>query len=102
MGENKSLLSDEDLGAALADLPGWERQGKAIVRRFLFATFAEITGFMKHLAATIEATNHHPDAILDTTTRSVTITLTTHSAGRVTQADVDFARALGAGWISSG
>lgn len=92
--ENKTALSDEELARQLADLTGWEHQGKAIVRRYLLPNFAEITRFMKHLAATIEATNHHPDAILDTTTRSVTVTLTTHATGSVTQADVDFARAL--------
>lgn len=92
--ENKSVLSADQLTAAVTTLEGWEHQGKAIVRRFLLPNFSEITRFMKHLAATIEATNHHPDAILDTTTRSVTITVTTHSAGTVTQADVDFARAL--------
>ncbi len=92
--EDKTLLSDDALAAALAGLTGWEKQGKAIVRRYLLPNFTEITRFMKHLAATIEATNHHPDAILDTTTRSVTVTVVTHSAGAVTQADVDFATAL--------
>lgn len=94
--EDKSILSDDALAAALAGLTGWEKQGKAIVRRYLLPNFAEITRFMKHLAATIEATNHHPDAILDTTTRSVTVTVVTHSAGAVTQADVDFAARLNA------
>lgn len=94
--EDKTVLTDEALAAQLADIEGWEKQGKAIVRRYLLPNFAEITRFMKHLAATIEATNHHPDAILDTTTRSVTVTVTTHSKGSVTQADVDFAKALNA------
>lgn len=92
--ENKAVLSDAALDDALAGLDGWSKQGRAIVRRWLFDSFGEITRFMTHLAATIEATNHHPDAMLCTTTRSVTVTVTTHSAGRVTQADVDFARAL--------
>jgi 4a-hydroxytetrahydrobiopterin dehydratase len=92
--ENKTVLSDDELAAQLPNLAGWEKQGKAIVRRWLLPDFGEITRFMKHLAAVIEATGHHPDAILDTTTRSVTVTVTTHSAGTVTQADVDFATAL--------
>ncbi len=92
--ENKAVLSDAALDDALAGLDGWSKQGRAIVRRWLFDSFGEITRFMTHLAATVEATNHHPAAMLCTTTRSVTVTVTTHSAGRVTQADVDFARAL--------
>lgn len=96
--EDKTLLSDDELNAAVAGLAGWERLGKAIVRRYALANFAEITRFMQHLAQTIADTNHHPDAILCTTTRTVTVTVTTHSAGRVTQADVDFATALNQGW----
>lgn len=101
--EDKSPLTDDQLAALLAGpaLAGWSKQGKAIVRRYLLGSFAEITAFMKHLAATIEATNHHPDAILDTTTRSVTVTVTTHSAGCVTRADADFAAALNAGWTGT-
>ncbi len=95
--EDKTVLTDEELTTALVCLEGWSKQGKAIVRRYLFDTFADITRFMTHLAATIEATNHHPDAILDTTTRSVTVTVVTHSAGsKVTQADIDFATRLNA------
>lgn len=94
--EDKSLLTDEELAAELEGLEGWSKQGKAIVRRYLFDNFGAITAFMKHLAQTIEDNNHHPDAILDTTTRSVTITVTTHSEGQVTRADVDFAKALNA------
>ncbi|MCC7492245.1 MAG: 4a-hydroxytetrahydrobiopterin dehydratase [Fimbriimonadaceae bacterium] len=92
--EDKTVLTAEALAAALPALTGWEQQGKAIVRRYLFGTFGDITRFMRHLAETIAATNHHPDVILCTTTRSVTVTVTTHSAGRVTQADLDFAVAL--------
>ncbi len=58
--ENKTVLSPEDLAAQLAGLAGWEHQGKAIVRRYLLPNFAEITRFMKHLAATIEASNTIP------------------------------------------
>ena len=94
--EDKTVLDDQALASQLKSIEGWEKQGKAIVRRYLLPNFSEITRFMKHLAATIEDTNHHPDAILDTTTRSVTITVTTHSEGAVTQADVDFAKALNA------
>lgn len=94
--EDKTVLSDEVLAAELAGLEGWEKQGRAIVRRYLFSNFAEITGFVKHLAAVIEATGHHPDVILDTVTRSVTVTLITHSERAVTRADVEFARQLNA------
>jgi 4a-hydroxytetrahydrobiopterin dehydratase len=94
--EDKTVLGAPAIAAALAELPGWSHQGRAVVRRYCFAEFGALTTFVKHLAQCIEDTNHHPDVILDTVTRSATVTLTTHSEGRVTQADLDFARALDA------
>lgn len=94
--ENKTVLSEDELQTRLSSISGWRQEGKAIVRRFGFENFKDITGFMKHLAATIEAQNHHPDAILDTLTRTVTITVMTHSEGAITQADIDFAEGLNA------
>jgi len=94
MAEDKRPLDAAEVAAALAGLPGWEHLGRALTRRFACATFAEITSLMKHLAATIEGTSHHPDVVLCTATRTITVTTTTHSAGGLTQADVDFARAL--------
>ncbi|MCS7225193.1 MAG: 4a-hydroxytetrahydrobiopterin dehydratase [Armatimonadetes bacterium] len=92
--EDKTPVSEEELAEALQELEGWVKEGRAITRRFLFDKWGDITKFMLHLAKTIEETNHHPDAILDTTTRTVTVSVTTHSAGTVTRSDVEFARRL--------
>jgi len=92
--EDKTRVSEEELQEALKSLEGWVKEGKAITRRFFFERWGDITRFMKHLAATIEATNHHPNVILDTTTRTVTVSVTTHSEGGITRADLEFARRL--------
>ncbi len=92
--EDKTSVTEQELEQALQELEGWVKEGRAITRRFRFQKWSDITRFMVHLAKTIEETNHHPDAILDTTTRTVTVSVTTHSAGTVTRSDVEFARRL--------
>ncbi|MBI5830826.1 MAG: 4a-hydroxytetrahydrobiopterin dehydratase [Armatimonadetes bacterium] len=94
MAEDKRALGPAQVAEALAALPDWAFLGRALTRRFICASFAEITVLVRRLADTIESTGHHPDVVLCTTTRTLTVTTTTHSAGGVTQADVDFARAL--------
>ncbi len=49
---------------------------------------------MKHLAKVIEETNHHPDVILHTATRTITVSTTTHSEGGLTVADIELAQKL--------
>ncbi len=92
MAEDKTALDEAQIASALAELPDWEHLGRALSCRLRCASFAEITTWMTRLAATIERTGHHPDVVLCTTTRTLTVTCTTRSAGGVTQADVDFAR----------
>ena len=46
----KRLLSDEEISTALADLPGWDRQGDKLAATFNFADFSEAFGFMSRVA----------------------------------------------------
>lgn len=94
--EDKTALNDEQIAAALAELPGWERDGAYIHKDFVFANFAEINQFLPHLANTIVEQNHHPDFSLDTGRKTVAVRMTTHSHGGITQADIDLATALNA------
>jgi pterin-4a-carbinolamine dehydratase len=44
----------------------------------------------------MDRNNHHSDLAVDSRTKVLKVSVTTHSAGAITQADVDFARALNA------
>lgn len=85
------LLTSDEITQALAVMPGWERQGDAIVREFsLDGGFLGSVGFVNRLAAAAEAADHHPDLAI--AWNRVTVTLSTHSAGGITDKDIALAR----------
>ena len=86
-------LSDDRIEAKLGELPGWTREGEGIRRDFVFDGFASAVAFVVRTAFDAEAADHHPD-ILISSYKNVTLTLTTHSAGGIT--DKDFAAAAAA------
>ena len=86
------LLDPHAIERSLADLPGWERSGDAIVKRFGFGDFAEALAFVNGVAEPAEAMNHHPDVTIHW--NEVTLTLWTHASGGLTHKDFELARAI--------
>jgi 4a-hydroxytetrahydrobiopterin dehydratase len=83
------LLSDEDLKAALADLPEWEGDRGSIRRTVRLDEEARQT-LLSELEAVAREMNHDPD--LEFPDGAVAITMSTHSKGGVTDLDVTYAR----------
>jgi 4a-hydroxytetrahydrobiopterin dehydratase len=83
-------LTDNDIDRALGSLPGWSRQGDALVRQFTFAGFPEAVAFVARLVEPAEAADHHPDLTINY--RRVSVSYSTHSEGGVTEKDVEGAR----------
>ena len=86
-------LSESEIAGRLARLPGWERQGQAIRRTFSFADFGAAMAFVNRVADLAEAMDHHPD--MDIRYSRVTLTLSTHDAGGLTERDFDLAARVG-------
>lgn len=86
------VLSQEQIDAALADLEGWVFEDGALTRTFRLADFARAVDFVEELADVAESLQHHPD--IDIRANKVTLRLVTHSAGGVTERDVELAAAL--------
>ena len=86
-------LDDDDISTRLGRLPGWEREGDEISKTFELPTFPEAIAFVTRIADRAEAANHHPDILLHGWNK-VRLTLSTHSAGAVTQADHDLAAGI--------
>jgi 4a-hydroxytetrahydrobiopterin dehydratase len=85
-----AVLEPEELRAALAERPGWFVEGKAIVRRYeLDGGFVGSMRFVNRLAEAAEAANHHPDLFISW--NKVTVSLSTHSEGGVTERDLSLA-----------
>ena len=85
------MLDDAALEAALAQLPGWTRDGDTITRTFRRRDWLDAIAFVNAVAPEAERRNHHPDVCI-TGYRDVTFRLTTHSKGGITQRDIDLAR----------
>ncbi len=94
MTENKSNLSAAEVDDQLRTLVGWSRDGIIISRDFVFDNFKDITSFLNHLTHTITTQNHHPDFSLNTGTRTIAVSVTTHSEGAITKSDILFAHTL--------
>lgn len=87
-------LDDARLKSALAGLSGWTfvAAESRIERMFRFASFSEAFGFMARVALAAEKAGHHPD--WSNSYDRVTVSLTTHDAGGVTDKDIALARAI--------
>lgn len=89
MAESKALLDDDSITSALADLPGWERDGDSIVTFAKLADFVTAIGVVDRVAEDAESVQHHPD--IDIRYNSLKFKLSTHSEGGLTDKDTDFA-----------
>jgi 4a-hydroxytetrahydrobiopterin dehydratase len=87
-------LSDGDVDDRLGGLDGWERSGDTIVKRFDNGDFKGSVEFVNRLTPEAEEMNHHPD--LEISWKTVTVTITTHSEGGLTEGDFELARRIDA------
>ena len=87
-----AVLTDEQVDAALPDLNGWERRDGALRRSIKFPSFLDGIEAVRKVAAKAEEKDHHPD--IDIRWRTVTFALVTHSAGGITEKDLEMAREI--------
>jgi 4a-hydroxytetrahydrobiopterin dehydratase len=85
-------LSDSEVREKLAEIPEWKVVGEALRREFRFADFVEAFGFMTRVAILAEASNHHPE--WSNVYARVTIELTTHDAGGISERDFALAERI--------
>ncbi|MTE21628.1 4a-hydroxytetrahydrobiopterin dehydratase [Streptomyces sp. TRM43335] len=88
-------LSQEEIDAALAELPGWESDGDRLRRTYSFAGHLPAAAMVIHVARIQDELDHHADLLLGYNTLAVSVN--THSAGgRITERDVELARRIAA------
>ncbi|HTN42969.1 MAG TPA: 4a-hydroxytetrahydrobiopterin dehydratase [Nitrospiria bacterium] len=78
-------LSTAEIQQQLKALSGWQWADNAIKKPFDFDSFMAAIRFVNRVAELAEAVDHHPDITINY--RKVTMALTTHSAGGLTQKD---------------
>ena len=87
----RQRLEEAEVWAALGTLSGWERaeEGRAISKSFKFKDFNTAFGFMTKVAMQAEKLDHHPE--WTNVWSKVDVTLSTHSAGGLTELDIALA-----------
>ena len=78
-------LTAPQITSALATVPAWKRKGDAVVRTFQFKDFVAAVRFVNAVAKLAEKAAHHPD--IDVRWNKVSLLLTTHDAGGLTEKD---------------
>lgn len=92
MAPSYSSLSDPEIRAALAELPGWAVTDGKLHRTFRFPSFPAAIAFMVQAAFEAERLDHHPNwaNVYD----RVEVTLWTHDVGGLTDRDLALATAM--------
>ncbi len=82
-------LSDKEIAGKLKALKDWTIRGQEIRRDYKFSDFIAAMAFVNHVAQQAESMDHHPDILIQY--NKVKLTLSTHSAGGLTELDFKLA-----------
>ena len=86
-----TLLKTNELASLKSQLPNWSvSENKSIHKRFVFKDFKNAWEFMGLVAKVADQHDHHPE--WKNVYNTVDVTLTTHSAGGITENDVWLAK----------
>lgn len=88
------LLSESEIRDRAANLTDWQVKGSQLQLDKKFADFLEVIAFVNKLVEPAEDAGHHPD--ISISYNKVSIVLTTHDAGGLTQKDFDLAKIISA------
>ena len=83
-------LSGNELDEIVRAMNGWELKDGKLQKSFRFSNFIEAFGFMTRIALEAEKINHHPE--WTNVYNTVTIKLSTHDAGGITDYDIKLAK----------
>ena len=86
------LLTDNEIKENLQELSNWNLEGKTIKSLRTFSDFVAAIEFVNKLVEPAESAGHHPD--LEVSYNKVSISLTSHDAGGLTQKDFTMAKVI--------
>ncbi|THD66688.1 4a-hydroxytetrahydrobiopterin dehydratase [Robertkochia marina] len=85
-------LTEQEIEENIKDLQYWDLEEGMLVTSLDFKNFADAFAMMTRIAFEAEANNHHPD--WSNVYNNLTIRLTTHDAGGLTDKDFYLARRI--------
>ena len=83
------LLSQDEIESRLGGLEGWSRDGDAITKAYDRGDFVGAVDFVRRIVEPAEEMGHHPD--LSISWSEVSLSITTHAAGGLTENDFELA-----------
>ena len=83
-------LHSREIKLHLKTVPDWSKHAQTICRTFKFEGFMSSIDFVRRIAKQTLKVNHQPD--IDIRFDQVTLTLTTHDEGGLTEKDFSVAR----------
>jgi 4a-hydroxytetrahydrobiopterin dehydratase len=83
-------LDPKQIKLHLQAIPNWSKRAKSILRTLKFEDFLKTIDFVNRIAAKAQKMNHHPDMVIRYD--KVTLTLTTHDEGGLTEKDFTLAQ----------
>jgi 4a-hydroxytetrahydrobiopterin dehydratase len=84
--------TESEIQKTIAELGTWSVENGKLHREYKFRTFVQAFGFIAQVAMLAERSAHHPEWF--NVYNRVTVDLTTHEAGGITQRDLDLAREM--------
>jgi 4a-hydroxytetrahydrobiopterin dehydratase len=90
--EAAEKLNAESIKGWLTARKGWKRRANKLTKDFEFDSFRDSIVFVNRIATLADGMNHHPD--IDVRYSTVTVTVTTHDAGGITEKDLDLAEQI--------
>jgi 4a-hydroxytetrahydrobiopterin dehydratase len=86
-------LTEQEIQLLLGKLDGWHYENGSIKKTFKTQNFPSTMGFVTAIGGFCQKRNHHPDYIL-MKFKEIEVSFSTHTAGGVTQNDIDIASDL--------
>ncbi|MCL2930471.1 MAG: 4a-hydroxytetrahydrobiopterin dehydratase [Trichodesmium sp. St16_bin4-tuft] len=86
------LLAVEEINQRISQISGWKLEGNKLKYIKTVKNFVEAINFVNKLVAPAEASQHHPD--LEVSYNKVTVILTTHDSGGLTEKDFSMAQTI--------
>lgn len=88
-----SVLATKQINENLKNLPGWELSGNSIEKTYIHDNFKAALDFVNTAGKLAEEADHHPNILMHDWNK-VTVTISTHGEGGVTQKDIDLAKRI--------
>ncbi|KPJ81467.1 MAG: hypothetical protein AMS19_08215 [Gemmatimonas sp. SG8_23] len=90
--ESPRKLNAESVRGWLSDRSGWRRRSNKLTKEFQFSHFRDSIVFVNRVATLADTHKHHPD--IEVRDGTVTLSLSTHQAGGITEKDLDLAEQI--------